>query len=262
MEPHAPIGNFRALVDKLTVAFGAAILIIIVAGSWIPRACPLTKKFLVGCPNEIPLAPITAKERAIAAVAHQTITTNEVFFDVASSPIRNRTKVHFYYYVTGAMPDIRLSLKGSDESFKEVAVVNNAFLSNLAWPVVENDQTSLFQQNPMYGSIEDFLSNPPPGSQVVADSTSAAAYGLVPAQYNLLSKSSPQQTVAYVLTTYHRPVRDGVYEEFTYTVDASQAFIDSTGKISWELSIDPSPTPSDPLFLSTVDIEYLHGSQQ
>lgn len=105
--------------------------------------------------------------------------------------------------------------------------LENKFIDNSNWPVVENDEYVLLQREPIYESVEDFLKQPPTDAEVGTFLTSL--------EFPFIDPTYQPSSSGTVITT---PLR-GRHELYTYIKDETLSVEFTYEDINYALGADP-----------------------
>ena len=249
----------RPWLDRLTVTFGCLLLLGFVGGSWLPRSCPLVRGWLVGCPVAVP-SHSTPNEAELNRIGHKDILTSEVLIQVPTQLPRDRSRVNFLYRAEDPAQRAYLQLR-LPSGLKNVALIVDPLLKDLSWPHLSDTRWTVYARNGDPVAAELFVQNLP-AHGVSSDKVAARDLHLADGSYVPLEGLKDLSTIDYVLTSYQQPQKDGTWDSFSYVTDASAAEPDSSNSLTWVIYLEPTPPAKLPFRLSTVDVNYLHGSQR
>lgn len=239
----------------LTVVFLGAVI----TSGWLPRSCPVLKKYTIGCQQKDALGNpkmISTAQKEINRIPHQKVATLSTFTAKAQDE-RSTTSVIFKYRSPDEdtkAPTAYLQFEQKDKSFKDYALISSPLLNNLKWPVVSAPNGPyLYQRSDTKTTIDSFLTSSPKASIVATDRVVAADLKLSADQYTPLENLATLTGIDYVLTSRPPTQKDGTWYIFNRRFDLTN--ISTTDvKISGQISQDS--TDPVPFFLSEIHIDY------
>lgn len=179
---------------------------------------------------------------------------NFVIFNTKAFLDRDRTQVSFPFAFNGEPTHLWLGFEPEDVSQRTNILVSHPQLINLTWPVVENESLSLFQREPTYASVEEFLAEPPALDEVRIDSFLKWKYPQFE-DAQVTDFDIDMDKTNYILTTYrHWDSDQGVYY-FDQIVDASTAKI-IDDQIQWHVRA-PSLSEGQSYLSGHVQVNYI-----
>jgi len=151
--------------------------------------------------------------------------------------------------------DSWLVLDTKDTSLPSYWLISHPELQDLSWAKISDGSIHLYQQNPVYKTINEFLKNPPPKQQILMDDSirRLAAYKNI--QANSIDADIDLNGVGYILTTYiSSEIKDGMVN-YINTVDASAGTLTDDKKLTWFIEV-PSASESEPFYVGDIHVDY------
>ncbi len=185
----------------------------------------------------------------------QKISGPTTVFYTKTVPIREKTQVRIKYIPPTGHSRIWLETGKKDNEPSVKVMVYHKQLNDLDYPVVQNDDYSLFQKEKLYNSVEDFIKNPPNTGKIL----------LGPVVYNnkvidtqkdnveIMPNHIPED-VDYILTTFHKPYVEGNHFVFDRIMDTTNVSI-TNGEITWYLNA-PGANEENPFYLNGVEVNF------
>jgi hypothetical protein len=190
-------------------------------------------------------------------------TTNEQFIKLVNATVvfyskifgdRDRTFVFFPFKFDAVDFPVWLQLEsGESNSYLNTRLIHHPQLDQLAWPKITNDNLTLFQKEPKYKTIEEFLKYPPTQSVVVSDSM--LVYEFPQLNAVKLTNTIEIDQANYILTTF-KPARrvDNTYI-FEHLFDATNAEINLGEELVWLIDATDA-SEENPFYIGNIQIDY------
>lgn len=248
--------KLRILNDKIITVGGGFFLLALVLSSWFPQPCPLLRSKLGNCPQSKPnTLPPTEEQKEVARFPHQEITNDYLFIDVKAQAYKKQTNVHFYYQTDLSKFIAYLQLK-KPSGFEDMSLVSHPVLADLTWNSISTPEFHLFQRDPHYDSLDDFLTHLPAASKLAADPIVARRFNLQDSQYTPLDPLENLDAISYVFTTFAPPTKDGKWLFFNQTFDAESAEVTKEDKLIWALRMPANASRQNKVLVSTIYVNY------
>ncbi len=184
----------------------------------------------------------------------QTIISNNALFTSKVMAFRNKTFVKITYKPALHPFKFWISLK-TVEGTKPVSIlIHHPLLDNLSWSHVTNVQYTLYQREPKYQSVEEFISSPPKDAVIGTDQVIIDQKIIAQNNIEALDDLASLENVDFILTTYHKPFEENGYLVSEAVVDASNGDI-VNDELLWTLYM-PGLSVDNPLKIKKVDIVY------
>src|SRR5690606_15582229 len=123
------------------------------------------------------------------------------FFYSHVFPGHYQTLVTIPYSFEGETPIIMLELDTQHGNEKINRLVSHPIFDKLDWEFIESEPYRLYQKESTHDSLEAFLTNPPAGSQILADPRLVVSQRFKHLQAKALDETSTPQKANYILTT-------------------------------------------------------------
>jgi len=199
--------------------------------------------------------PDTSQNSSVNSQDLVTQTQNFVFFYTKAYSNLSRTQVTVPYSFEGTPPILFIGFTAKDQSNRQVYLISHPQIMGLPWYPLQKDQFTLYQKQPTFNSVDDFINNPPDISQVAVD----------PGVQTLTTRFDQATTtegpldldkINYILTTFVPSTeKDGVYY-YQNIIDATGAAINSGNQIEWFIK-NPGADADHPYQLGNIKIDYL-----
>lgn len=186
---------------------------------------------------------------------YQTITTTRAIFKTqALLPYRERTHLMIPFKTDQPHQEIWLSLQTQSDQEEIILLIDHPIFQELNWPKLVNQQYTLFQKEVNYQSMEEFLSNPPPADQIVADYP-LINRGIVPVGSKALEKSTNFNNFQYFLTTYRPHEYQNDFLVYRTVFDSSTGQLNEQDQLTWVFNM-PSISPENKLYLKNIHVDF------
>lgn len=221
--------------------------------SWVPRGCPVVRKYLVGCPAPL-IVPKTLEEQELSRVPHQSIASTVTRVDVKAEPARTNTRVYFEYR-TPVGSTMTFGIQ-TNQGVYPLATITTPLLANVSWNklISHTPDASLFSRSEISaGSIEQFFGSKPQG--LVADPAAAQLFHIASTDFTPLSSVSSLDPFNAVLVSYLASVPDNTWDQFEQVFDLSSFPTDTVNHLTFIIT-DNSASEATPLLLGEVHVNY------
>lgn len=185
-----------------------------------------------------------------------TLTNENAFFNSKIFLDRDATFISIPFKFINKPLYIWLYLQPEDDKLPIARLVYHPNFANLTWPVINNQIYSLYQETPVYSSVDDFLANPPRNAKILADPQLAVKLVERGFDATQIRQDSQPEEYQYVITTFRQPRIENGYYVFESLIDATEARTTTSGKnLSWHLQA-AGASPENPLILRTIHVDY------
>lgn len=193
--------------------------------------------------------------------AIQKIPSEMAYFRTEVENIRVKTEVKIKYRLPEKQSAVWFGFFPDKDINRPVYLINHPIFNDLNWEKVDNSEYTLFQRSKNYDSVEEFLSNPPIDKKIIVDSV-IYEYGVLKTD-NVLKLENDffeiGDDIYYILTTFHKPYKDGDWLVFERIIDASGAFIEDD-KMTWYLQLI-GVSENNPFFMNGVHVDFIQPGQ-
>jgi hypothetical protein len=134
-------------------------------------------------------------------------------------------------------------------------LISHPQLNSLDWPSTRSGAFTLYQRQPTYSTLEDFLANPPDLDRVLAD---AQAQHDFPELQDTTGLNHPVNLDDYdfIVTNFTLPEYDNGAYYSTLVIDASNAQVNDQNQIIWAIRA-PDASEANPYRLGNIHVDYL-----
>ena len=181
-----------------------------------------------------------------------------IFFLTKTFLNRNKTFISIPFQFIGKPQILWLYLNTVEGTPRLSRLMYHPILQQLTWGKIQANGIVLYQKNNQYKTFEDFLNNPPPGNQILAD----PYLTVIPPFDRLKPTAMPSNSsdldlnkVAYILTTYKPPRTENDVFYFEDTLDATSAQLNDKNDLVWMLSA-PEASTENPFRLGGIHVDY------
>ncbi len=215
-------------------------------------ALAVTSALTQAAPEDLSTSPTSPVQ-----VSRSQLTPQEqsfVFF--YSKILLNRSKAQVSFaYSFDSPPILWLGFTPQNESDRLDHLISHPQINNLSWPSIKSPPLTLFQQTTEFTSIDTFLENPPPLTQVAIDPNLKDVY---PQFDSAASLDNPLDLarIKYILTTYIPSTPRGDVLVYQNSLDTSGAKVNELNQIEWYLR-NPLADAQNPYYLGQINVEFL-----
>lgn len=182
---------------------------------------------------------------------------SENIINFATPVLLSRTKteviVPFDYDTDPPVLYLTLPLSNGD-SYSYL--ISHPQLNFLSWDKVTSGQFHLYQRQPVYDSLEDFLADSPPRSEILADAQAQVEFSDQLGDTLGLNRPVDLSDRNFIVTNFVPPIFDNDIYFFQYTLDASQASLNKNNNIIWAVRA-PDASPDNPFYMGEIKVNYL-----
>ncbi len=193
-----------------------------------------------------------------------------VFFTEAIIPNKSNTVVQFPYYFATPHQPLFLTLPTNPEADDVIILVDHPIIEIVkTWPKISSRNLVLYQSNPVYETIDQFLGNVPSSDVVVADSALVFGQVIAPESNVIpLNDWNSEAPFEFFLTTYHEPTDKGHYNLFETRIDASEALLrecpneepNCQPTLMWKLDM-PDTDLENTLYIGEIHVDFRQSHQ-
>lgn len=185
------------------------------------------------------------------------IISSNAFFYSKVYPKLDKTFISIPYKFTSNPQPLWLILETQAGIPRIGRLMYHPDLEKLDWHTVTNGTVTLYQREPTYTSVEDFIQSPPhsgvlidPPLTVIADYVNLKNADLIPESGHL-----DLNTHQYILTSYSPPRHENDYNFYETTIDATIAQPNDRNELVWLIHA-PDAGDNNPYLLGNIHVDY------
>lgn len=177
-----------------------------------------------------------------------------LFYSQAFLNTKNTQVVVPFAPADSQLPILFLGFEPKEGVNRTERLVSHPQIMNLQWPTISSGELTLYQKQPKYSTVAEFIDNPPVISSFVVDPTLKDLYPQFQGS-QATDDLIDTNVSSFILTTFlPTPVDSQVYY-YQATVDASDAKLNVNNEIEWYLRA-PQASEDNPYFLGRIFINY------